>query len=270
MQLIFPSSGHAEILGRPIGDLTTRQRIGYLPENPYFYDYLTAEELLDVFRTAVRLPRAGAAGARGDAARSRRYRRRAAAAAAQVLEGHDSARRHRPGAAQRSRSGVPRRADVRSRSARPPRRAAVDPRSARPGSHGLLQLAHPGRRRGAVPPRRGGRRRAAGGLGPALRHPGLRSARLGAGRCQPRPGGAGTAGAVRAPQRRDLSGPLHAGAAARPAARAPAGGSDCDRRRAGVVEPAARHARGFLRPPRRRSGAGARDAEPGKGAGAGR
>jgi len=49
MQLIFPTSGRAEILGRPAGDLKTRQRIGYLPENPYFYDYLTAEELLHYF-----------------------------------------------------------------------------------------------------------------------------------------------------------------------------------------------------------------------------
>ncbi len=49
MQLIFPSSGRAEILGRPIGDVSTRQRIGYLPENPHFYDYLTAEELLTYF-----------------------------------------------------------------------------------------------------------------------------------------------------------------------------------------------------------------------------
>ena len=49
MQLIFPSSGRAEILGKPVGDVAVRQRIGYLPENPYFYDYLTAEELLTYF-----------------------------------------------------------------------------------------------------------------------------------------------------------------------------------------------------------------------------
>jgi len=49
MQLIFPTSGRAEILGRPVGDVAVRQRIGYLPENPYFYDYLTAEELLHYF-----------------------------------------------------------------------------------------------------------------------------------------------------------------------------------------------------------------------------
>jgi ABC-2 type transport system ATP-binding protein len=49
MQLIYPSSGRAEILGRPVGDLEVRRRIGYLPENPSFYDYLTAEELLSYF-----------------------------------------------------------------------------------------------------------------------------------------------------------------------------------------------------------------------------
>jgi ABC-2 type transport system ATP-binding protein len=49
MQLIFPTSGRAEILGRPVGDIGTRRRIGYLPENPSFYDYLTAEELLNYF-----------------------------------------------------------------------------------------------------------------------------------------------------------------------------------------------------------------------------
>src|ERR1700704_6676358 len=49
MQLVFPTSGRAEILGRPLGDLAVKRRIGYLPENPYFYDYLTAEELLMYF-----------------------------------------------------------------------------------------------------------------------------------------------------------------------------------------------------------------------------
>lgn len=49
IQLIFPTSGHAEILGRPAGDVPTRRRIGFLPENPHFYEYLTAEELLTYF-----------------------------------------------------------------------------------------------------------------------------------------------------------------------------------------------------------------------------
>jgi ABC-2 type transport system ATP-binding protein len=49
MQLIFPTAGRAEILGRPVGDVAVRRRIGFLQENPYFYDYLTAEELLLYF-----------------------------------------------------------------------------------------------------------------------------------------------------------------------------------------------------------------------------
>jgi ABC-2 type transport system ATP-binding protein len=49
MQLVFPTGGRAELLGRPLGDLSAKRRIGYLPENPYFYDYLTAEELLTYF-----------------------------------------------------------------------------------------------------------------------------------------------------------------------------------------------------------------------------
>src|SRR5919106_330476 len=49
MQLVFPTSGRAELLGHPVGHLSAKRRIGYLPENPYFYDYLTAEELLQYF-----------------------------------------------------------------------------------------------------------------------------------------------------------------------------------------------------------------------------
>jgi ABC-2 type transport system ATP-binding protein len=49
MGLIVPTSGTARILGKPLGDLSTRHRSGFLPENPYFYDYLTAEELLSYF-----------------------------------------------------------------------------------------------------------------------------------------------------------------------------------------------------------------------------
>lgn len=49
MQLLYPTRGSATILGRPVGDLSMRRRIGFLPENPYFYDYLTAEELLSYF-----------------------------------------------------------------------------------------------------------------------------------------------------------------------------------------------------------------------------
>jgi ABC-2 type transport system ATP-binding protein len=46
VNLIFPTSGQALLLGKPVDDPSVRQRVGYLPENPTFYDYLTPEELL--------------------------------------------------------------------------------------------------------------------------------------------------------------------------------------------------------------------------------
>ncbi len=49
MRLIFPTKGTARILGKSIDDVSMHQDIGYLPEQPYFYDYLTAAELLDYF-----------------------------------------------------------------------------------------------------------------------------------------------------------------------------------------------------------------------------
>jgi ABC-2 type transport system ATP-binding protein len=49
MRLIFPTAGTARILGQPIDDVAVHQRLGYLPEQPYFYDYLTATEVLDYF-----------------------------------------------------------------------------------------------------------------------------------------------------------------------------------------------------------------------------
>jgi ABC-2 type transport system ATP-binding protein len=49
MRLIFPTSGTARIQGKSIDDVRMHQNIGYLPEQPYFYDYLTATEVLDYF-----------------------------------------------------------------------------------------------------------------------------------------------------------------------------------------------------------------------------
>jgi ABC-2 type transport system ATP-binding protein len=46
LNLIYPDSGSASILGKDVGEKDVRRSVGYLPENPYFYDYLTAEELL--------------------------------------------------------------------------------------------------------------------------------------------------------------------------------------------------------------------------------
>ena len=63
MQLLYPTSGAARILGRPVGDVSVKRRIGFLPEHPYFYDYLTAEELLTYFASLF--------GLRGEARRRR-------------------------------------------------------------------------------------------------------------------------------------------------------------------------------------------------------
>lgn len=40
------TSGRVEIMGKPLGDVDVKKYLGYLPENPYFYDYLTGEELV--------------------------------------------------------------------------------------------------------------------------------------------------------------------------------------------------------------------------------
>src|SRR5258705_10609374 len=49
MRLIFPTAGTARILGKSIDDVSMHGSIGYLPEQPYFYEYLTAYEGLDYF-----------------------------------------------------------------------------------------------------------------------------------------------------------------------------------------------------------------------------
>jgi ABC-2 type transport system ATP-binding protein len=47
MRLIFPTEGSARILDHDISEVSMHQLIGYLPENPYFYDYLTPMEFLN-------------------------------------------------------------------------------------------------------------------------------------------------------------------------------------------------------------------------------
>jgi ABC-2 type transport system ATP-binding protein len=46
--LVFPTSGEAEILGCPVGDVRTRRKVGFLPEHFRFYDWLTSTELLNL------------------------------------------------------------------------------------------------------------------------------------------------------------------------------------------------------------------------------
>ncbi|MEW6542996.1 MAG: ABC transporter ATP-binding protein [Nitrospirota bacterium] len=59
MGLMRATSGMAEVLGRPAGDVPVRQQIGFLPESPYFYDYLTAEEFLTFYGRLAGLGGAG-------------------------------------------------------------------------------------------------------------------------------------------------------------------------------------------------------------------
>ncbi len=49
MGLVFPSAGSARILGQEWTNPKVKAQIGFLPEQPYFYDYLTAHELLDYY-----------------------------------------------------------------------------------------------------------------------------------------------------------------------------------------------------------------------------
>ena len=48
MGLIYPTKGSARAFGEPVGRIESKRRIGFLPETPYFYDYLTAEEFVDL------------------------------------------------------------------------------------------------------------------------------------------------------------------------------------------------------------------------------
>src|SRR5713226_2958594 len=49
MGLMYPTAGSARILGMEINDPRMKAQIGFLPEQPYFYDYLTARELLEYY-----------------------------------------------------------------------------------------------------------------------------------------------------------------------------------------------------------------------------
>ncbi len=54
--IVPPTAGKGEVLGHPLGDRATKHRIGYLPENAYFYDYLTGWEFLEFMGSLFGMP----------------------------------------------------------------------------------------------------------------------------------------------------------------------------------------------------------------------
>ncbi|OWY65075.1 multidrug ABC transporter ATP-binding protein [cyanobacterium TDX16] len=55
--ILRPTSGQGLLLGQPLGDRPIKQRIGYLPENAYYYDYLTGWEVLEMAAGLFQIPR---------------------------------------------------------------------------------------------------------------------------------------------------------------------------------------------------------------------
>ena len=55
--IVRPTTGRAVLLGYPVGNLSVKKRVGYLPENAYFYDYLTAWEFLEFVGGLFQIPK---------------------------------------------------------------------------------------------------------------------------------------------------------------------------------------------------------------------
>ncbi len=56
LSIVRPNGGRGLVLGQPLGDRAVKERIGYLPENPYFYDYLTGWETLQFTAGLFKIP----------------------------------------------------------------------------------------------------------------------------------------------------------------------------------------------------------------------
>jgi ABC-2 type transport system ATP-binding protein len=57
--IVRPTKGKGLLLGKPLGDYSVKQRLGYLPENAYYYDYLTAWEFLQFTASLFQIPPSG-------------------------------------------------------------------------------------------------------------------------------------------------------------------------------------------------------------------
>ena len=151
MRLMAPTAGRARLLGHDAGDVAVHARVGYLPEAPYFYDYLTARELLQYCAELFGYPRPARRARAADLLRARRPRRVGLGPPApEVLQGHAAAGGAGPGPRQRSRAGGAGRAHERARPDRPPPGARPHRRPPRGRRDGVLLLAHHRGHRGAV------------------------------------------------------------------------------------------------------------------------
>ena len=102
--LVHPTGGEAFVLGAPVGDVSVRRRIGFLPEDFRFYDWLTATELLELHGRLAGMTLARGRASRARCTRDRRHDAARGPPAARILERHAAATRARAGAASTSRS----------------------------------------------------------------------------------------------------------------------------------------------------------------------
>ncbi len=106
MGLVFPTAGTARILGKGLDDPAVKSQIGFLPEQPYFYDHLTARELLNYYGQLSGVP------AKGRSARVEQMLERVGVerfgerAVAKILERHVAAGGAGAGDSARSEAGV--------------------------------------------------------------------------------------------------------------------------------------------------------------------
>ena len=56
MGIIFPDKGVIRVMNRLPRDVVAKEKIGFLPESPYFYEYLTAGEFLDFYARLFNIP----------------------------------------------------------------------------------------------------------------------------------------------------------------------------------------------------------------------
>ena len=108
MGLVFPTAGSARILGMDMDDPRVKSQIGFLPEQPYFYDHLTASELLNYYGQLSGVPAKGRSARVEQMLERVGLERLGADPVAEIFEGHVAAGRAGAGDPARSQAGVSR------------------------------------------------------------------------------------------------------------------------------------------------------------------